>query len=64
MAYPFYSSFLKLPVPHIHTGQEYFLGILIFQSTCPTSHIHTGQELFFLGILIFQIAIPHIHTGE
>jgi hypothetical protein len=28
--------FLKVSVPHIHTDQEYFLGIVIFKSTCPT----------------------------
>jgi hypothetical protein len=28
--------YLKVSVPHIPTDQEYFLGFLIFKSTCPT----------------------------
>ena len=36
MKYSSYSLFLKLPVTHIPTGQEYFLCILILKSTCST----------------------------
>ena len=50
-------------VPHIPTGQEYFLGFLIFKSI-PCPHIFLLAKIIFLLFLFLKVPVQHIPIGQ